>query len=873
MNRLTKGFLLCGALFGMLSCTNEDGFRNGGADGKIILDLSSDGRVLTGTRADDTKVSVVPEPSEFTISFEKEDGSLSKKYVNVDAFNRETGFPIGTYTISATYGNIENEGFELPFFSATQNVLVEAGNENHVSLNATLANAMVSIRYTDEFKNNFAAYASSAKSESSDDSKWIAFTQNEDRPAYMKPEEITVRLSMTNAQGKQVEVEPLKFIAEARHHYIATFGVKDQGGTGSIALDVQITEEVESEFVDISLGDDLFNAPAPSVKAYDFPASMTYEEFEGFIANGDPRVDVLAYGGLREVNLSVESANSLAFGNTVQLVNADPAVQSQVESTGLEAVGFFRNPDKAGVIKFKNFFSKLPKGTYKVTIDAVDKRTLVSEEKVEFTVNVKATEIKLSVKEFPEFMGEEMTVNVITNQPDIKDRVRFKVADDNENWVDAKIISDPVSVRTRSNDEYSFDFRLAIPAPHRDTIKVQLFYGEEASPKATIQDKGVIFPEYSVEVDAFANKALIKVTPKDPAKFDVVTKNFKLLVDGSERPLNVYDAAAGIYELPGLLPNMDYSGYESCLSYTSNPLQAVPGFHTESATDITNGDFGASTQTINFSNIQVGGVWKVAATEYRTKSSIVRSTPNGWANLNELTCWEGSNPKNTWFMVPTTYSDNGEVVLVSAGYNHNGTIPATTSAKADKYYCYNTPSEDNLKKVAGELFLGEYSFNGTENRKDGITWSSRPEYVSFKYKYEPINNEQAEAYIKIFDAAGEMIGSNTVLISAGSDNNMIMPVRNYKFGKKAARIELGFRSTKHGVTPAIRIPSGDEMDEGWKWTTFTQSNSKPLEANSYHSVALGSKLTIDNVKLEYGSSLQANAKRRVVTKKSVVRKK
>ncbi len=857
MKRFSTGLLFVGAVMGMVSCSSDDGFRTDGPDGKVVLNLSSDSRVIMNTRADDTKVSVVPEPSQFGITFEKQDGSFSKTWMNVDAFNRETSFPIGTYTLSASYGDIEKEGFELPYFSASKDVTVEAGAESHVQLLAALSNSMVSVRYSEDFKNRYSAYSSALKAESSAD--WVIYAQDEDRPAYMKPERLELRITLTNDQGQKVEVAPYNFVAQAQHHYIVTIGLNDQNGSDNLHLDIQITEEVESEFVDISLGDDLFTAPAPVVKAYDFPTDMTYSEFEGFEPQGNPRVDVLAYGGMRKVNLNISTATPLIFGNSVQLVGADQLLQGQLASTGIDAQGFFRNPDKAGVIKFKDFLTKLPEGTYKVRIDVEDARTIVCENPVEFTVTIKNVQVKLEVAEHPEYMGEEMTVKVTTNQPDIKENIRFEVANDSESWVKAEILNSPTAVRTRAEGEYVYTYRISIPAVEHYDIKLRAFYGNDRTPKAEIRDEGVIFPEYSVQVDAFANKVLLKVVPADASKLGVITKNFKVSVGGSERALKIYNAAEGIFELSGLEATKDYSGFESYLSFIDNPKTAIPGFKTETPADIENGDFGDSSQTINMSNVPVGGNYRIALTQYTIKSSIVRSTPNVWANVNEKTCWTGSKTINTWFTVPSTYSDSGQVVLQSVGYSHNGTPLDYTQGI---YYCTNTPSDSELEKAAGEIFLGSYSFDGTEHRIDGIAWACRPESLSFSYSYEPYNNEEGEAYVNVIDAQGNTIATGRLALTEGTNKNVTVPISGYPFGKKAAWIKLGFLSTKSTIrTPAVKIPQGSDLDEGFTWTNFTNPKKG---ANDYKAVALGSKLTVDNVKLNYSSTNGANARKRVV---------
>ena len=853
MNRFTSGVFLSLGLGLLASCSGEDGFHQGGPDGKVLLELSTDARVLMNTRADDTKVSVVPEAGDFAIAMEKQDGSFSKKFTNVDLFNREEGFPIGTYTLSASFGDAAKEGFELPYFSASDDVTVESGITGHVSLTASLKNSMVSVRYTDDFKSRFSAYSAMAKSETGENA--VAFAQAEDRPAYMHPEKIELRLNLTNGKGDQVTIAPYNFIAQPQHHYIVTMGVKEAADSEDVQLDVQITEEVEAEFIDIVLGDELFTAPEPSIKTSGFPESMSFEGFSVVTVDDDPRMTVIGYAGLKDVNLSIKKEGEEV--KNYQLVNADAQTKSALDAAGLETVGLYERPDQMGIIKFKKFISQLPEGEFTVSVEVVDKRTLVGEP-VEFKVNVKAIEMQMAIVGAAEYMVDELTVKVTANQPIDADQLRFEALDAKDNWQSAEVIAIEPSTRarrsTRAEGESEYNVKIRIPAPEQEEVQVRMFYGATAEPKAEFVSNNVIFPEYTVEVDAFAHKALLKVVTKDADKLPLIVDKFKVKLGGTERHIVMIDREAGIFELPGLESSKEISGLEGFLSFDFNPHTAIPAFTTEAEIDLENGDFSASTQTIDIKNVQVGGQWKVSPATYTTTAQIVRSTPNKWATLNELTCWTEARNRNTWFIVPSTFVDNGAVVIRSVGYNHDGKTPATSGGSFNtKYYCENLPVDADFQKSAGELFLGSYSFDGSEHRTDGISWATRPSEVTFDYKYAPVNNEQGEAYVKILDASGEILAYGSFLINSSENGKGSIILDGYPFGKKASTLEICFRSTKRGVNPPqISIPNIDEVKKDANGiTNLLNSSQRNKGANDYHAVAIGSVLTIDNVKLGY----------------------
>ena len=156
------------------------------------------------------------------------------------------------------------------------------------------------------------------------------------------------------------------------------------------------------------------------------------------------------------------------------------------------------------------------------------------------------------------------------------------------------------------------------------------------------------------------------------------------------------------------------------------------------------------------------------------------------------------------------------------------------------------------------MFLGSYVF---DTRVDQIEWTSRPSTFSFNYRYVPINNsEKAEAYLELVDASGSVIATTDITLDAASQTQTkTVSFSGYPFGKKAARIRLGFRSTKG--TPAIHIPTGGELNEGLAWNNFTDNSARHRGDNNYHAVATGSVLYIDNVRLGY-DEVSAAARRR-----------
>ncbi|MDE5975540.1 MAG: DUF4493 domain-containing protein, partial [Muribaculaceae bacterium] len=273
--------------------------------GKISLNLATNGSVSKSTRADDEVSPVIPGTHEFGISLNSSDGSYSKTWNSPESFNKEEGFPMGSYTLTATYGDIESEGFSTPYFQGSADVAVRLGEETSSTVTATLANSMVSIRYSDKFRAMFPQYQ--ALLTSAGHSAPVVFVKEETRPAYMSPRNIEFSLTLTNQQGLQQTVVPARFTANPQTHYVVMVDVKEEVGVAT--LDVAFEENVVTDTREIMLTDELFTAPLPTIST-NADASADVAAFESIpIADKNPELHLVAFGGVQKASLTVEASD------------------------------------------------------------------------------------------------------------------------------------------------------------------------------------------------------------------------------------------------------------------------------------------------------------------------------------------------------------------------------------------------------------------------------------------------------------------------------------------------------------------------------------------------------------------------------------
>ncbi len=841
MKQLKTGLLLAAGILTLTSCGSDD-FDFGQGQGILRLKLltSAEVAVSSPTRADEVPLTA-PDAGDFAVRLTKSDNSYSKSWNSIDDFNAEPSFNTGSYTLEAFVGDIENEGFDAPYFYGVAQVSVIEAKEVEASLTASLANSMVSIDYTEGFRNYFKDY--SARIHSAGHS-YIDFAADESRPAFIAPGEVDLTVSFTNPQGNSTSLQPTGFMAKPRHFYRVHFDVTE--GTGGAVLKITFDDSLVNEDVTIDLTEELFTTPAPEIKSEGFVSESPIEILEGNLANS-LIYTVVARGGLQEANLTFDTPNAPAWGREVNLVNASQTLQSQLESAGINAMGFYRNPDKFGRLDITDYVKALPAGIHKITLVAKDRFTRVSEP---VTLVVSTEEVTLTATVAPVVFGTDkayVTVNYNGENP--QNSISFKALDQFGIYRDCPI-EEVSETTTRAFPSRNYLFTVTLPDKERDAIPMQVFYN---GVKKLDIVASVVTPEYSVQPDPFSNRVVLKIVPGDQSELPSIINALRVKVSSTSAPANasytfVRDVANGQVIVNGCQPNTDYVMTTMLSSAEDAKPLTSSSFRTEPAASIPNGDFADIHETINMQNVPLSGPYTgtlLSRPTYQTKTSIVRSEPTGWASINPLTCYAGAANINTWFCVPSTFSENGETIIRSVAYDHNGTTPKVDTRTA-KYYNNNTPSFSDNNKAAGELFLGSYSFNGAANRSEGIAFESRPASLSFDYRYAPINNETAKVEISVLDASGKVIASGSSLLhQASSTTSMTVPFSSYSFGSRAATLKVKFLSSSSNI-PAINIPTGDSgLSEG------TGLSNRTKGANDYKAFASGSVLTIDNVKLNY----------------------
>ena len=872
--KLKKIFLYSATMLLLVSCANEDKQGSSGY-GAINVQVSADYKVVPATRSTAESASTIenPDVSEFALKLVSSDGSFSRAWDSLADFDPATKIPVGAYTMSAFYGDIDTEGFEKPFYLGETPVAVRDRENSSVEINCTLANVKVTVEYSDAFKKYFADYSTTIHSTGGE---YIEFSKTETRAAYVKPGKITIQTHLKKQNGIESTFEPAAIPnAAARQHYKIKLDISDNNA-GEAQLNISFDETTETQPIKIDISDEVMVAPAPSFLLSGFESGVPVEAKEfNYPADKNVNISLTAKGGLAGCTLTTASRclESKGWPQEIDLLNMSQEQAETLHRLGLKIKGFSETGSKMGFIDFTELFTHLQiiesNDQHLFSISAKDMHGKVSESPV--SLSVKNLPLTFSLQE-PEavFVGSSSAIVPILYDGTDANLIKFS-------YLNAEGHKVNCASSVLSSKENLYQIKISVKAAN-EPVKVEASLS--GGLKTTTASIPVLTPEFSItaeEYDIWAKKATVKLTATDPQYQEAVNRYAVLFANSSGQWIQASSTHKdNIYTISGLFPDTRYQIKGTCNSQQKNVnYHGNCTIHTEAAAGVPNGDFENLAQTINISDMNQGGKWSptVGNPTYQSKCSFNVSEPVGWASVNAKTSNTSATNQMSWFVCPSTYNttlswtgtvpgipifggggtdtpdiyknltaQNGSNAMVvrNVAWDENGTTPPAhyKTRGSAYYYSENVPSIAN--RSAGKLFLGTYSYSGnSESYNEGAAFSSRPSILKGWYKYTPDNKDGSETgVISVTLLNGKtVLASGTINLTAASDYTEFTVLLVYNVtDKKANLLKIMITSSNHASY------SQSEETATIKTTDYY---------SRYESNSRGATLTIDNLNFIY----------------------
>lgn len=829
---LFLGFLCSALLLGLSACSDGDTPGVKGY-GKISPTVDIDGNVKSSrSRVEAGDITV----NDLSVKLTSADGSYSNTWASVAEFPTDQQFKVGEYNFEVFYGDEYSEGFENPYFHGSQTIEVNENLTTPVSLTAELANTMVTIQYTDNFRNYMSSWSAQLHSNGGN---YIDYSSSETRPAYLRPGDVEIYVDYTKQNGKSYRFLAATFPAAAKTHYTVTIDLNQDAGAAFIT--VIFDEATVEEPVTIDL-DDIENAPAPVVTYSGFNPEEAMTVVPGYLQGQAPKFSIVAQAGLKSVKMTTISATLLAQGwpAEVDLCNCDASTQQRLTNLGFAGRGLFKNPDKMATIDLTGMIEKIAvvsgDNTTTITLVAEDNMTKASEP-ITLTINAEELHLELANAQTLIQGDNELTIDLLYNGGDPTGVVDIQYFNDRATWSTMPVTYTAQTSNSRAVSPIDRYTAVVTTPDATSDLKIRAIIGAGSSSATTSanvtidRETAVVTPAVS-EGGAYATKAIVNCSAAT-LQGAVTGAQLESLLAGSTVYLSAdgganfsranfsYNAGQKSFTVTGLSAS---SSYQVKVSTGTGSVAELPAasFTTETAAQLPNGNCdGATTVVASESN------WQNIA------------FPDGWGTNNPMTTSQGTNRAYKRISGTITSSDavSGTAILLrTVGWGSTNTASGLASTGTMKYADAGLYHLGASRSVRPEGYRDRPGSLNTDDLDCGVAFSSRPSALTFKYKYTPKNAaDKGQAYIWVKDASGNIIAEGVTELTSASSYTTATINLSYSAHVKAAKIYVRFLSTC--------VPDAFTKSDDWF--------SAPPFANLSDGKYLGSQLLIDDIVLTY----------------------
>lgn len=831
---LLEILLLCG-------CVNDD--KRSGAYGGMSLHLSANSSVTdVTTRSSEEEL---PSIQDFSISVLQGD-KVQASWDKLSDYDEDTTFPVGSYTLKAFYGDVENEGFEAPYYEGITDFDIRGGETAPVETTCKLANTKISIEYTDDFKQYFKTYSSTVQAERGSE---VSFSSEETRAAYIKPGRISIKLTFTKVNGglspTTTEVAVIEE-ALAQHHYHLKMDVD----AGKAMLSIVFDRVTEVRPITLDISDQALNIKPPYFTLTGFEKTNNDgNQWDGNPIESDQLSALLtSLGGFTKCILKTTSPNLQDWPEEgFNLATLTPEKQELLEKSGIKLIGFGANQDQMGIINFTGLVPNLnitdENDTHLFYLSATSTYGKQSED---YVLNITTPKNFMLLPTDPVKMkSKEITIPVKLkegNPQNIKLYYRY--------YGVMTLINNTVITPMEGKEGY-----YNIKASGIDMgVVAKDFQAEYNGIKSAIVSVAVIVPSYSVIMESFdvwsytAEMTIVPEHAEDMSNVMSAIEAYTSLngstwtkVDASNLKI---DAEEGKVIISGLTPGTTYYFRTTCDDGTTFSIPVMQT--TESIVQLP--DFTQGWNTYFSGTINKGGKYYHKAfwgdNRFDTTGLTVSNLDENadWVTVNEKTVPTRGN-KNTWYMVPSSMLQNNGVLMRNVAWTMTSNDPPSGSGGfgADKLTDLTPPTHGH--RSAGKLFLGSYSYNHSNNTEvynEGVAFTSRPIRLKGSYTYVANNDQGGIVTVIVENREGgqtlKLAEGSEVLTSTSSQKDFTVNLTyNTMFEKKATHLRVMFASSSNAST-------SQSTEDGKIKTTDNKSAA----------VSTGSELYIDkNIILEY----------------------
>ncbi len=360
MKKIYIGLLF--SLFSLLACQDDDIDSQG--EGRLALNVAFNTKT-------NPIIAVRSGERDYTVTISDAKGNPLYTFTN-DDLPEEIALSPGSYTAEATSGTNPDAAFASPYFTGSKGFSIKANETAETTVECLLANAKVSVDYSDRIKQYFSAYRTTIGVPRGS----ITYTEENTQDGYFKVTRdsilLTWELNVCNTAG-EVFTRSGNFYAKKRWHYALNFDISEKEETeeGGLKVDIIVNDDVKQvdKHFDIMLralpeiaGDD-FDITAPVAVQFK-EDKQQYNEHYKINLKGNPKLDSISFSH----NCNYLNLNGIPYH--FSLINLSDNARSTLEKNGLTWV--FSADSTTASMDFTGLLPKLGIGSYNFTFEAVN---------------------------------------------------------------------------------------------------------------------------------------------------------------------------------------------------------------------------------------------------------------------------------------------------------------------------------------------------------------------------------------------------------------------------------------------------------------------------------------------------------------------
>lgn len=804
-------------------------------DGKLLVSVDLDKDVVASasnkqasapSRAEAQSVSA----SDLSLKLTSESGSFAREWASAAEFSDPVSVPVGKYTLEAWYGALETEGFEKPYYYGSSSLTVEENRTTPVSVTATLANSMVRVEMSDMFRNYFASYSLTLRSELGNE---IAYPDGETRSVYLAPGQVTASITITKQNGTTATLEPKSFTAEARHSYVLKFDI-NSGEAGDGFLVLTYDDMTDMENVEIDLSDAILNAPAPRINADGFTSGESWTVMQGQPSAKNAKVTAMAQAGINGLVLTTTSSylESQGWPKEIDLVSGDASTLAMMKGLGLRTVGTSK-PDKMAMVDFTDLLSNIAyleegNNVSTFTLQVRDRNSRVAESPVSFSVEAVTTALSVAAINPIYEWDNTLTFEIETNATSL-DGLTLQAKNERNTWDNCPITScELVSrsagtyyvVATVPSSADDLTLRLTLGA-----LKVDFTAAHQPSPYSlTAVENGIYGWQAALDLRYKAGATGAKRRAASRSAEQPENVSFEISADNGQTwsAASSSKLADNRFLVKGLTGGKTYQVRATC----DGILSSVYTFTTEIGAQLENSNMETWSHTDG-----IKGSWPNTGIYWWRYYPAENSDSGIWSTMNPLTTsYTGTRDYTAYCNFSGTHetddahSGNKAAMIETVGWGANAAQAYWTNSK-------------NI--TVGQLYLGSYN-SSTGTPDYGISYGHRPKNIEFWYKYRAKNSADfGKAFVKVLDASGAVLAEKTLDLPATPEYTPMRLDLSDAYavpGNAGVTLQLGFLSSGY---------EGVESQNNADWL------DRPPFGNLNNGRFTGSSLYIDDIKLNY----------------------